>query len=802
MLQKNFDSAYLGEVRMKKTTRILSAVLLAVFLSSAAGGSLSRARDGDGGQTYSSAEERRTLAGELGLSGSVDGEGYLTKHYLADKSTQELEAAGAAVLVRSYSPGEERKRVFPAARSAVNMAAAARAGAGRVTASELVRYMNTVVGYFEVNGIQAFCAEHGVNRPLVGETTSVPVKVSDVMQRKVLYYGYIGPAQWSGITGFEQGRTITSLALSYYYSGPGSLNWNIHGNYSTQMGLSAFIYYIQSAAAPPESFTVYKVSTGNGAKQDLMYWEYNPHGYLTLQKSASDAGNVAGNSLYTLSGAEYGVYTDAACRVPAVTADRGTNAVLVTDVSGRTGTVCLNTGTYYIKETKAPRGYEISPAVTRINVTESHTAVSPAAAAAVDKPVMLPAGILLRKVDAETGGSAQGEGTLEGAVFRVRFYGIHSESNPGPDGNEPLRTWTFTTDAEGRLNYSPESLQSGDSLYFDASGNPVLPYGTLTFEEISAPPGYLLNSEIITAQIREGTGGNGTIVYQEPVQKENVIKLSLKKVQADTGKTISGAVFEHTDPQGKKAEYATDENGSITICGLRAGNHTLREIHAPEGLLLNENVFAFTVEKNGGITVTSKAGVSETDDGIIITTHEAGRIDITAENRPAPFALRIIKKNPGEQPLAGAEFTLYADRECRTVAGKAVTGEDGTLTIEGLSPGKDYYLKETEAPPGYRLPTGNDGGDVIWEIRAESDVAEETFLFYVDGKTYDSGDGQFCVTGGAGNRTVQMTIYNETGAVLPKTGSNGTFLMTAAGTMLTAAAFTAEKRKKRKGENR
>ena len=131
---------------MKRRTRLLSGVLFSVFLLAAAGGSLSFAGEDEGADSISG---RMSLAEELGLSGYVDPEGYLTEEYLGDKSTLELERSGTAQLIRSYSPETAKKKVTVGVKSAVRTAVpAARSAGGTVTASELVRYMNTVVRIF------------------------------------------------------------------------------------------------------------------------------------------------------------------------------------------------------------------------------------------------------------------------------------------------------------------------------------------------------------------------------------------------------------------------------------------------------------------------------------------------------------------------------------------------------------------------------------------------------------------------------------------------------------------------------
>ena len=82
---------------------------------------------------------------------------------------------------------------------------------------------------------------------------------------------------------------------------------------------------------------------------------------LTLQKSSGNTAVTNENSsYYSLAGAEYYVYTDAACTKRALTKD-GEYAVLKTVANGSTNTVTLEVGTYYIKEHKAPSGYLLDP---------------------------------------------------------------------------------------------------------------------------------------------------------------------------------------------------------------------------------------------------------------------------------------------------------------------------------------------------------------------------------------------------------------------------------------------------------
>ncbi|MBR0481094.1 MAG: Cna B-type domain-containing protein [Firmicutes bacterium] len=76
--------------------------------------------------------------------------------------------------------------------------------------------------------------------------------------------------------------------------------------------------------------------------------------------------------------------------------------------------------------------------------------------------------------------------------------------------------------------------------------------------------------------------------------------------------------------------------------------------------------------------------------------------------------IEITKVNPDQEPLAGAVFKLYRDKECKEEAsrldangnwvavGEFTTGADGKATVDGLLDGV-YYAKEIKAPAGYIL---------------------------------------------------------------------------------------------------
>lgn len=572
--------------------------------------------------------------------------------------------------------------------------------------------------------------------------------------------------------------------------------------YGVSGELPAGTYYIRELAAPKGyvlDSTVYTATvTANQTNVVAMnaggrHSETPKYGKIELTKVSANPSCTDQNPNYSLQGAEYSVYKDAAC-----TQHYGK---MITDGNGHAELNNLPLNKYWVKETKASKGYTLDKTVYPVDVSSSNDSVITVKVKSTEIPLLDPVGIMLKKVDAETGkGEAQSTGSLEGAEFEVKFYADIMDSDPAESGKMPIRQWVLKTNANGVLWLDDSYKVSGDDFWYDQAGNPALPYGTITFKEIKAPNGYLINEKIIVKEINEEVMGE--IVYQEPIQKENIFTLTLTKLHNGTDKGIPGAVFTHTRPDGSKEDYTTDADGNIQIKGLQWGEHTIVESSVPDGYALNKNPITFTVAKDNKVTVTSKATETDTDGNVVLKTEADGNLKASVFEKPAPFDLTIHKINDHDLTLAGAEFTLYEDEDCKKIVSQAVTDTEGNLTFDKLIPEKIYYLKETKAPEGYQIPINEDGSDIVWKVQVKSVPVEDIFEFYVNDKAYTAKDGQFYVSGTKADKVVHMTILNEVGVKLPETGGNGTLILVCAGSALVLATiFLSRKYKKNERGN-
>lgn len=522
-------------------------------------------------------------------------------------------------------------------------------------------------------------------------------------------------------------------------------------------------------------------------------------GKLSIMKKSANPEITDNNPCYELKGAEYGVYKT---KADATNDKNKVNTLIIGKYDDTeknknwSNEIELEAGTYYVKETKAPKGYALNPNAVKVVIEAGkNTWIGEESNDFVDYPQSDPVSILLGKVDKETNkNKPQGSASLAGAEFTVKYYkGLYDE-DPAKSGQTPARSWVLKTNANGMTSLNDKLKVSGDAFYYASNGDPTLPVGTITIQESKAPKGYFINNEVFVRKITISGDIEDVDTYNQPEILEKVIKFNVKKVQVGTTTPVSGAVFLHTKPDGTTESLTTDEKGEITITGLETGVHKIKESKAPDGYQLNTNEVVFEVEAGTGKIKFTSGTNSLVTQGV----EDSGDGYATFADMVNPFDLKITKTNEKGKILKGAEFTLYSDKECTKVVDTQTSDENGVLSFKGLKVETTYYFKETKAPTGYRIPVDENGNAYVHSVYVSATPQTNTFEFTVDGTKYDTSKttGNVRLEGTKKDRVVAVDITNKTTQLLPETGSNGTILLIGLGVAVIAFALYKSKKEK------
>lgn len=526
-------------------------------------------------------------------------------------------------------------------------------------------------------------------------------------------------------------------------------------------------------------------------------------GNLSIMKKSANPDITDNNPCYSLKDAEYGVYkTEADAK-----ADKNKVDTLIIGKYDNTernknwsNEIKLDPGTYYVKETKAPKGYALNPNAVKVVIEAGkNTWIGEESNDFVDYPQSDPVRILLGKVDKETNkNKPQGSASLANAEFTVKYYkGLYDE-DPATQGQTPDRSWVLKTNSNGKAYLNKDYIVSGDDFYYASSGDPTFPIGTITIQETKAPDGYFINNEVFVRKITPSGDVEGVDTYNQPEILEKVIKFNIKKVQVGTTTPVSGAVFLHTKPDGTTESLTTDEKGEITITGLETGIHKIKESKAPDGYQLNTNEVVFEVEAGTGKIKFTSGTNSLVTQGV----EDSGDGYATFADMVNPFNLKITKTNEHNKVLNGAEFTLYSDKECTKVVDTQVSDENGVLSFKDLKVETTYYFKETKAPKGYRIPVDENGNAYVHSVFVKSVPQNNAFDFTIDNAMYNTSNttGNVRLEGTKNNRVVAVDITNKTTQLLPETGSNGTIILLGLGCAIIAFALFRSSKEKHKSD--
>ena len=334
-------------------------------------------------------------------------------------------------------------------------------------------------------------------------------------------------------------------------------------------------------------------------------------------------------------------------------------------MTGADGTLTVNGlpwGSYYLKETETPVGYEMDETPVSFETGKAqydaetdtiHTAVTA-------KDAEKAASIRLTKYDAVSGK------TLKNAYYDVAVRKA--------DGSYRKLYEYLKTNAAGELTV--EGLK----------------FGHYRFTEVVPPAGYTLAAEPVETDLDATTAGIVVKISQTDDRKTGSVKLI--KLSSD-GMPLSNAEFalyqkaEDTGVVGSAAADTLIQEGLVTgadgatviVDQLTWGDYYFQETKAPQGYQKSDAQLSFTVDASNADAVQT---VRVADEKIL------GSVTLTKMDEATK-----TKK------LKDAQFNLYKNDGSLVKEGLTTDG-DGAITVTDLEWGS-YYFEETKAPAGYGI---------------------------------------------------------------------------------------------------
>ena len=422
--------------------------------------------------------------------------------------------------------------------------------------------------------------------------------------------------------------------------------------------------------------------------------ENKPYANIVINKVDAKAGEK-------VSGATFGIYTDAECEIPAQAYTSATDGTLTDAVitESATGKYTCNLlpieskdGTkYYIKELTAPEGYYLDTNVHAVTLKTANATVSVSNEIGKSDFNEYPYGhgavIKEWKLDNGTADMTADEIAQMKAELEKSLYFTVKDSNG---------KYITATGADGVYTYNGESTSEFRYVLKNSTFTIAeLPTGDYTVTEFSTLSDYTIKSEnpvkitVVRNQtatatfVNERDTGNASIIkkWTNPNGLTTAQKAELEKNVYFTAKNADGAYLKAVSKNGKyiyngsqtaEARFMLN-GGKFELTELPTGKYTITEINNAEGYLPKTQVKTITVTKDA----TASA---EFVNKVIV-----GNVTLTKVDEDYP-----------ENKLTGAVFTVYKSDK-KTVVGTMKETETGVYSLEGLVYG-EYYVQETRAP--------------------------------------------------------------------------------------------------------
>ena len=330
---------------------------------------------------------------------------------------------------------------------------------------------------------------------------------------------------------------------------------------------------------------------------------------------------------------------------------------VTTDKDGKAEVKDLLKGTYYYQEIEAPAFYEFSNKKVKFEINTNNEVIKQTV---TNKKIT--GTIQITKVD-------DAKQPVEGVVFEIK-------------------------DEQGKLVDTIKTDKNGIAV-----SNEPLVKGIYTYQEISAPEEYIMDTSVYKFEVK-----NVNQIIKKTVKNERVRGyIEITKVD-DSNSPIKDVKFDILDSNHKKVDtITTDSNGKATSKDLLIGKYYYKEVSAPKEYVMDSNEYEFEV------------------------TAKNTQVLKTVENKRSAASLKIIKLDKTTKaPIEGVTFEVLDAN--KNVIDTIVTDKDGIARSKDLVLGK-YYYREVSAPDKYIV----DSKEKSFKLTDNGEIFEATV--YNEAKT-------------------------------------------------------------------
>lgn len=595
--------------------------------------------------------------------------------------------------------------------------------------------------------------------------------------------------------GVYSDKNCTKLLTTLTTNSSGNAVYGIsNGEYTREEGTT---YYFKEISAPTGYDISTQVVSATVVADKTTYASTkivdNRKGWIRIQK-CDDSGAVLG------AGYEFSVYSDKACTKKVDT--------ITTDAKGYCASDYLTAGTYYVKETKLPstdKIHKLNSTVYTVNVPKgtyvyvthgqwnnwfSNDLMRGNATVIKTSEDGVVEGVSFRLFGTSASGTAidmtaKTDSTGKASFKNVLIGTYTVEEINAPDRYVAQKSQTVTvkngqtasvtfnnTLKRGNIELTkvdeeyPDNKLSGAefTVTITKDGETTtqkmtevstgvyrlenIAYGSeCVIKETKAPTGFVLSDETFTVNItEEKTYTVASEGFEAVINRPIKGSLKIVKVDSFNNTPLEGVGYRLFNSDGEQiSEGYTNENGELVFEGLRYGEYKYQEFKAPEGFVIDETVYDFSV----------------TTDGQVITAQR--------ENKAVEGSIRIHKTDMNGNALSDVSFLLeYSTDGGVTYQPVFSRNANGTVSVGGCTSAElqDGVLVTDENGEAYftGLRISTQTGNILYRVTETKTQTGFQLLsdYAFEGELKENGDID-----------IEFTVVNEPIFVLPATGGTG-----------------------------